>query len=722
MSSLPEHGRAADPPALPPRHTGGSTASGPPLPPRHTEGATTDVVPPLLATGGSLHQPSSGIGGIGSQPPPVPARSEAGSVSTHRVPPPLTASSTTALNYWDPSFLRTGHASQGQTPGAPYAVVLLNQVIADHQKELFKKVWTGAQVRICADGGANQLLHTFGSELNSTLPMPNAIVGDFDSLTPSSRSYFESANVHLAHRPSQYATDLGKSIQWLEDWEQTHEQLELVIWGGLSGRMDQTAHTLHVLWKLCPSLTSTWVVGDESLVYLVPAGVHKLRHPRPALGVCCGILPLGVEASGDKVGARVKTQGLEWDLDPSQPQSMGGYLSTSNHVLGAESSEVTLETDKPIYWSIEFASSSGSDFVSTAGTQQARGSQQTGAALGVAAAGLYSSADPFADHVNVPSSPSHGRRDSRTTPGGVSGAGSTYLSGREGETNNEAIEDLGADSAPPGPTVAETGQVIPSSPSGPGPLSGTLQPRRRSSAYRAGNPISPGMSPSQSQLGTAGAGVLSPSLPARPVTQRVSSDYGEGQGQGQGQGPVGNTTPAYLPPPHASPLSSGSVRPEVLRVPSADFVSRGGGGAGGGGGGVGQGTGQGYGASTGTSPGVSTATGAAPPLSGGGSSDVGSVPGGFPSSPYSSSNPAGKPTSEGTSGDSGTGGAAGAAGGAGGVGLALAAGISHHSTDGASTDGGVRARIRRDGTITRRGVDSDFDQAESEQLPPYTEM
>jgi hypothetical protein len=60
--------------------------------------------------------------------------------------------------------------------------------------------------------------------------------------------------------------------------------------------------------------SKTWVVGDESLVYLVPAGVHKLRHPRPALGVCCGILPLGVEASGNEVGARVKTQGLEWDL------------------------------------------------------------------------------------------------------------------------------------------------------------------------------------------------------------------------------------------------------------------------------------------------------------------------------------------------------------------------------------------------------------------------
>lgn len=406
---------------------------------------------------------------------------------------------------------------------------------------------------------------------------------------------------------------------------------------------------------------------------------------------------------------------------------MGGYLSTSNHVLGTDSSEVTIETDKPIYWSIEFGPSSPS----TAALQQARGGEKSSAALGGASAyGPYSPADPFADQSNIHGSPSLGRRISRSTPG----AGSSYLSGREGE-NNEPVENLGEDSAPPGPTVAETGQVIPSSPSGPGPLSGTLQPRRRSSAYRAGSSVSPGMSPNQSHAGSAGAGpalpggvaggagggagALSPSLPPRPPTQRVPSDYstgaGAGTGAGEGQGPVGYTTPAYLPPPHASPLSSSSAaRPAPLRVPSADFVS---------GSGAGQGQSQGYGASTAASGGVST--GAAPPLNGSGAAgasssatDMGPVPGGFPSSSYSSS---ANPTSSSRTNEGG----AGRAGGAGGIGLALAAGISHHNPteqSGGSGRGDVRARIRRDGTITRRGVDSDFDQAESEQLPPYTEM
>lgn len=422
---------------------------------------------------------------------------------------------------------------------------------------------------------------------------------------------------------------------------------------------------------------------------------------------------------------------------------MGGYLSTSNHVLGTDSSEVTIETDKPIYWSIEFGSSSAS--ASTPALQQARGGEKTGAgaALGggaaaaAAAAGPYSPSDPFADQVNISSSPSQGRRDSRTTP---------YLPSRD--SDSQPVENLGEDSAPPGPTVAETGEVIPSSPSGPGPLSGTLQPRRRSSAYRGGggSSISPGISPNQGYLGTAGSGgalSLSPSLPARPPTQRLPSDYStgtgaEGQGQGQGQGPVGNTTPAYLPPPHASPLTGSAAgaggRPEVLRVPSADFVSRGGG--------AGLGGGQGYGGGYGAAPPLGSSTSATATSTGTGTDSEagpGPVPGGFPSSsssyPSFTSATATATASEArTSGD-------GAAGGAGGVGLALASGISHHQASSTDTStapgssiiggmrsgmgsgvGGVRARIRRDGTITRRGVDSDFDQAESEQLPPYTEM
>lgn len=179
--------------------------------------------------------------------------------------------------------------------------------------------------------------------------------------------------------------------------------------------MDQTAHTLHVLWKLSPPLSSiggyedpeeseggrdgrrggtvrkrhrTWVVGDGCMVMLLPPGKHTLIHISPPLGIPCGVLPFGVKGGSEGTSAaRVRTEGLEWDLgewfrvlamrfaltrdcppsstfpDPSQPQSLGGYLSTSNHVVyppapdeGPRIANITVETDQPIYWSVALGS------------------------------------------------------------------------------------------------------------------------------------------------------------------------------------------------------------------------------------------------------------------------------------------------------------------------------------------------------------------------------
>lgn len=522
----------------------------------------------------------------------------------HRVPPPLQASHGDT-KVWDPStFLAAPSSGRQQTN--PYALVLLNQPIADEQKDLFRELWQNAQIRVCADGGGDCLLRAFSTELSSSsLPLPHAVVGDFDSLSTSSRAWYEAREVQLAHRPSQYATDLQKSIQWIEDLEHdklqressSPSELELVIFGGLSGRLDQTAHTLHVLWKLTPGLSSgggyedpfaddnqrggqlkkrkrAWVIGEGSLVCLLPEGSHTVKVTRPTLGKACGILPFGINAGGGEEGdlnehaARVRTNGLEWNLDPAQPQSLGGYLSTSNHVLPLdlrEDGDVYVETDKPIYWSVEI--------------------------------------------------PAY----SRLAVGGTHASGSTQ--GATGTIGGPSGSEAFEDNAPPGPTVAETGVVLPASPSGPGPKTGTLQPRRASNTNR-----------------TSFSGPGAPPVPPRPSMQsdtRPDSIGGGGLASPGGHGPVGYTTPAFLPPPVS---------------PSA----------------------------TGASP-ASSYTSAAPATD-----DLYSSP------------------------------AAHATG-------------SHTSTSalpgiGENVASVVHARIRRDGTITRRGKDADFAQAEEEGLPAYTEM
>ena len=142
--------------------------------------------------------------------------------------------------------------------------------------------------------------------------------------------------VEVLHRPSQYATDLQKCVHSLEDIEEAGSpEYELVIFGGLGGRLDQTMHTLHVLWQLAPNVpvgeiipepeepgkapprgshlrkrARTLVVSENCVTCLLSAGEHDLRHNRKILGKSCGVLPLG---SGPP-GARVHTQGLEWNL------------------------------------------------------------------------------------------------------------------------------------------------------------------------------------------------------------------------------------------------------------------------------------------------------------------------------------------------------------------------------------------------------------------------
>lgn len=252
---------------------------------------------------------------------------------------------------WDIAALVRGNA------GA-YAVVLLNTQIPAEHTSAFKRIWTHASQRVCADGGANRL-HALDDE---SLPLPTQICGDLDSLRPDVAEHYKSRGVPIVLRPSQYATDLQKGIQAVEDAE-GEAVLPLVLFGGLTGRLDQTVHTLHVMWQLAPDTASerrvadpddprggslrkrapTVALSDNSVTLLLTAGEHTLLHDRRVLGKTCGILPLGSSA-------HVATRGLEWDLDGATT-SLGGFLSTSNHLAGDGC--VAVRTDAPVYWTVE---------------------------------------------------------------------------------------------------------------------------------------------------------------------------------------------------------------------------------------------------------------------------------------------------------------------------------------------------------------------------------
>ncbi|PWN38709.1 hypothetical protein IE81DRAFT_327215 [Ceraceosorus guamensis] len=288
---------------------------------------------------------------------------------------------------WDPSVMLQDPAASGVARPA-YAIILLNAPIhADHRRT-FERLWNGANYRVCADGGANRLHEAYrgGGESRETVLDPHAILGDLDSLHAHVRDYFSSLGVAVHHRPSQYATDLQKCIQHIEDVEAlsrsnasvpgttSEGEMQLVIFGGLSGRLDQTLHTIHTLWLLAPGVSNgrgvedpdaaesddperrrggrlkkrkrTFVVSENSVAWVLPQGEHELHLSPTILGKTCGMLPIGA----GPVGVRIETEGLEWDLDGTQRSAIGGFLSTSNHVARAR---VKVQTDGEFCWTVE---------------------------------------------------------------------------------------------------------------------------------------------------------------------------------------------------------------------------------------------------------------------------------------------------------------------------------------------------------------------------------
>ncbi|GAA6006574.1 hypothetical protein JCM10207_004979 [Rhodosporidiobolus poonsookiae] len=263
---------------------------------------------------------------------------------------------------WDTHSLLLPHSA---STAELNALVILNSPLPP--QPLFRKLWAAASVRYCADGGANRLFDRFvkgkgrvsehdseewdaevdGKEENW---LPDLVLGDLDSLKPEVRAYYEEKGVLVERDPDEYSTDLGKNVLRLSAHERsTGRPHQLIIVGGLSGRLDQTIHTLHALWVLGEKegRERVWVVGRESAAMVLKKGKHHLRLDLSTFGKTCGILPLGSSE------AHVATTGLEWNLGPQDhmyPTSLATAVSTSNHLI---QEDVTVETDVPVIWTME---------------------------------------------------------------------------------------------------------------------------------------------------------------------------------------------------------------------------------------------------------------------------------------------------------------------------------------------------------------------------------
>ncbi|PAV16684.1 Thiamin pyrophosphokinase [Pyrrhoderma noxium] len=252
--------------------------------------------------------------------------------------------------HWSTPFLRSPHKENISHPSAQeerLALIILNQPFSE---ELLSRVWNSCHWRACADGGANRLYNVLksSSDLNETTYIPDLIKGDLDSLNPAIRKHYEELGVPVVKDPDQDSTDLMKCISALEELESRtpdKPQFTIVLLGGLSGRFDQTIHTVSYLHRLAKRRHRTFVVTDDNIGWCLNSGEHIIEIDPELVGPTCGLLPVGVDSSV------ITTRGLKWNLRQFE-SSFDGLVSSSN---AAVEKEIYVSTSRPIFWNIELA-------------------------------------------------------------------------------------------------------------------------------------------------------------------------------------------------------------------------------------------------------------------------------------------------------------------------------------------------------------------------------
>mmetsp|Transcript_26147 Transcript_26147/g.102501 ORF Transcript_26147/g.102501 Transcript_26147/m.102501 type:complete len:239 (-) Transcript_26147:1692-2408(-) len=230
------------------------------------------------------------------------------------------------------SVVRTVSSHLFEESHKTLCVILLNHELPSWTPAL----WERAQVRLCADGGANRLSDQFPSS-----PPPMTIIGDLDSIRKDVLDEYckqGTTVVNLSH--DQDSTDMQKCVRHFLDSYVT-ESIHVVALGGLGGRIDHTISNLSNL--LAFSQIPIVLVGDGNAAFLLRAKEKsRIEVDTANEGPGCGLIPFGGPA-------RVTSDGLKWNLSNDE-MKLGALISTSNEIL---SPVVEVDTDGNLLWIFE---------------------------------------------------------------------------------------------------------------------------------------------------------------------------------------------------------------------------------------------------------------------------------------------------------------------------------------------------------------------------------
>lgn len=238
-----------------------------------------------------------------------------------------------------------------KNPVTPYGIIVLNQPI---NKNALDTVIDRAVMIVCADAGADRYMKYEKSR--SVEPrLPDAIVGDLDSITVEAEQHYKAKGVPFAKDPDQYSTDFTKSLKWMrQQWDQrkgSNEDLDVIVMGGLGGRVDQGFSQIQHLYMVLqqPELLrgALYLLSEQSLSFVLAEGQNELHVNDVTFTENVGIIPiLGL--------SHITTSGLEWDVE-DWPTQFGGQVSTSNHIK-SDLVKIRVDDKRPLF-TVELAES-----------------------------------------------------------------------------------------------------------------------------------------------------------------------------------------------------------------------------------------------------------------------------------------------------------------------------------------------------------------------------
>ncbi|KAK9086422.1 hypothetical protein Syun_028816 [Stephania yunnanensis] len=198
-------------------------------------------------------------------------------------------------------------------PSLTYALVVLNQRLPRFTPLL----WKHAQLRLCADGGANRVFDEMPQLMpNEDAPdvqnrfLPDVIKGDMDSIRPEVLGFYSNL-------------------------------VCILVAGALGGRFDHEIGNINVLCRF--SGIRIILLSDDCLIQLLPKSHRHEIHILPSVeGPHCGLIPIMTPS------AISTTTGLKWNLDNTE-MKFGGLISTSNIV---QDEKITVQSDSDLLWTI----------------------------------------------------------------------------------------------------------------------------------------------------------------------------------------------------------------------------------------------------------------------------------------------------------------------------------------------------------------------------------